>query len=80
MGSAQVNIFSNDRDITKCQKFLHAATPDDATDDDRAVTIPRRHFLKKKKTAELVMNFIISFKSVCMFSLSVYYLECLNIS
>ena len=40
-----VNIFSNDRDIRKCLKFLHNEA--DADDDvDRAMTIPRR-FLRK---------------------------------
>ena len=33
----QVNIFSNSRDITKCQKFLHDTDPDDA----KAIAIPQ---------------------------------------
>ena len=44
----QVNIFSKNRDIRKCQSFL--MTPDDndaISDDARAMTIPRR-FLQKQ--------------------------------
>ena len=40
----QVNIFSNNRDVTKYQ-FLHA--DDDADDDDKAIVIPRI-FLRKQ--------------------------------
>ena len=44
----QVNIFSNNRDIRKCQCFRTTADGDDATDNDaRAMTIPRR-FLRKQ--------------------------------
>ena len=44
----QVNIFINNRNISKCQ-FSHDATDDDAAaeDDARAMTIPRR-FLRKQ--------------------------------
>ena len=38
----QVNIFSNNRDITKCQKFLHIDNNDDEDDNDaKAIAICR---------------------------------------
>ena len=42
----QVNIFSNNRDIRKCQSFRTNAAAD-ATDDTRAMTI-LRYFLRKQ--------------------------------
>ena len=35
----QVNIFSNNRDITKCPKFLHS-DDDNNNDDAKAIAIP----------------------------------------
>ena len=44
----QINIFSNNRDIRKCQSFRMTLDDDAAAADDaRAMTIPRR-FLRKK--------------------------------
>ena len=48
----QVNIFSNNRDITKCQ-FLHH-DDDDNNDDAKAIAIPRIGF--SPKTTEVKVS------------------------
>ena len=42
----QVNIFSNHKDITKCQSFLH----DDDNDDAKAIDDNTSGFLRKQPT------------------------------